>query len=298
MNGLKIILTTLFIIWNQVSIDQWQYSTSVEFEGEIHEQLGVLTNLISLIQGNQLNIQMNGNKLSFSDTGLSNLLDNVEAMNQLKALEGRDFTEEELESVALQEVSITDEISFVSGLNQGLISGKYVLVDARWKALVEHFKRPNTWIERPHDLESELQSSDYTPIKDKASYRTMQIMGSKIEINQESETLQNAYSYRHPRYPGTNCTNGRTGGFHIVTNNQLIGTIDWGNKHINFTNTTVIDSKYGKSSYCGTPIANPDVPAQSTNSNSGVFQFEILENGTVKFTSDDGNWAIYKRVSN
>jgi len=280
-------------------INQWQ-DEIVPREGFefIDEQLGVLTNLISLIQGNQLNIQMNGNKMSFSDSGLGNLLDNLEAMNQLKALEGRNFTDEELESVALKEVSITDEISFVSGLNQGLISGKYVLVDSKMKMNVEQFKRPNTWIERPHQLDPDQQSNDYTPIKDKASYYTFHVIGSKIEINSATEMLQNPYSYRQPTYPGMNCSTGRNGGFHIMTESKLTGTINWGNKSINYTNTNLTKSTYGESSTCGGAGYRPDVPAQSTNSTSGVIQFEILESHKLKFTYNNGSWAIYKRVSN
>jgi len=108
-------------------INQWQ-DEIVPREGFefIDEQLGVLTNLISLIQGNQLNIQMHGNKLSFSDSGLNILLDNVEAMNQLKTLEGRDFTDEELSAVSYKEVKITEEISFNTVGSYMNYSGHYV----------------------------------------------------------------------------------------------------------------------------------------------------------------------------
>lgn len=112
-------------------INQWQNEViprkGFEF---IDEQLGVLTNLVSLVQGNGLDIEMEGGKLSFGDPRFSGLLDNVEAIKQLEKLEGKEFTEEELESVALEEVEIEDGLTFSSGTNIELLSGYYKYVSS------------------------------------------------------------------------------------------------------------------------------------------------------------------------
>jgi len=281
-------------------INQWQ-DEIIPREGFefIDEQLGVLTNLIALVQGNELSIDLDVGKFSFGDPRFEELLDNAEAVRQLGALEGKEFTEEELERVALSEIEIEAGVTFSSTSTHDNLSGYYRLV--KWNLGLQlplEFENPEQWIHTGANERAEGSiSSDCEPMKRKASLYRIAISADRyMRTSQQEFLLEECTHTSQGTVPGSihKWSGGR---WYSIHTNEAIGSIDWGAMTIAIQGKRHIRTEIGPAYLDGKLCNANEVGNKETNdSDSVTLKFEVLPNKNLKLQSSDGHWHIFQKV--
>lgn len=250
----------------------------------IDEQLGVVTNLIDLILGNELIVEVQNGKLSTGDKKLTVLLENVEAIRQLKDLERKEFTKEELEAVMIQNERTSQTTYSIK--NYDKYTGYYRLKDFSNESIINPFASIvfTNNIKKPEEWTSKIISPDdgipcETTVKFYSSYLKIVIIDEKFIGKIETTTLNTGYKCNGFYFEWWSIKDGKT----------LTGKMDFETRILNYTclNVRTNDTENGLSP--GTETFSYD--------SKGQFKIEFLPNFKLNISYVDTNiWGIFEKV--